>query len=154
MEKRAAAGAAAAAAAIAAVVAISASAPAEYDPYREREPASSGPFTLDSSEYALGENIFLIVGEMDPSAAGQIAFMRPSGSSHVPYKVIDFEGRGTPFNQYFTPVASKQAGICSGEDLAGTWLVTFEGTPYPPLRFDINPGVVVPGQEHRFGPVC
>lgn len=154
MERRAAAGAAAAAVAIAAVVAISAAAPAEYDPGRERAPVSSGPFELDSSEYALGENIFLTVGRMDPSAEGQIAFMRPSGSSHVPYKIIDFEGRGTPFNQYFTPVASKQAGICSGADLEGRWLVTFEGTPYPPLRFDISGRTVVPGQEHRFEPVC
>ena len=154
MQKRAAAGAAAAAVAVAALVAISASAPAEYDPQREREPVSSGPFEIDSSEYALGENIFFTAGRTDPSVSGTIKFMRPSDSGHLPYKIVEFEGENTPFNQYFTPVASKRAGICSGAELAGEWLVTFEGTPYPPIRFSINGDTVVPGQEHRFEPVC
>lgn len=154
MDRKAAAGAAALAAAVAALVAVSASAPAQYDPLRPSAPVSSGPFELDRSEYALGENIFFIAGRTDPSVNGTITFLRPEGSSHVPYKIIEFEGKNTPFNQYFTPVASKQAGICSGADLAGGWLVTLEGTPYPPLRFSIDGGSVVPGQEHRFENVC
>ena len=153
VDRRAMAGAAAAAAAIISVVALSASAP-QYDPDRAKAPQSSGPFELDSSEYALGENIFLVVSETDPSVSGSIEFLRPSGGGHVPYKTIPFEGRNTPFNQYFTPVPFKPAGICSGEDLAGGWIVTFEGTPYPPLRFEIDGGVKVPGQEHRFEDVC
>lgn len=151
---RRAAAAAAAAAAVAAVVAASALAPAPYDADRPREPLASGPFELDSSEYALGENIFLVVSRTDPSASGTIEFLRPSGSGHVPYKTIPFEGRNTPFNQYFTPVPSKPAGICSGDDLAGEWLVTFEGTPHAPLRFQMDGGAVVPGQEHRFEEIC
>lgn len=154
MQKRAAVGAAVAAVAIIVLVAISASAPTEYDPQREREPVSSGPFELDSSEYALGENIFFTVGKTDPSVSGTITFMRPSDSGHLPYKIVEFEGENTPFNQYFTPVASKRAGICSGADLAGEWLVTFEGTPYPPIRFSLNDNMMVPGQEHRFEQVC
>ena len=154
VERRAVAGAAAAAAAIIAVVAVSASAPPGYDPGRERVPQASGPFEIDDSRYALGENIFLVVSGLEPSVRGQVEFLRPSGGGHVPYKTIPFEGANTPFNQYFTPVPFKPAGICSGEDIAGEWLVTFEGTQYPPLRFEIDGGSVVPGQEHRFENVC
>ena len=48
-----------------------------YDGSREREWITSGPFEIDRSEYALGENIFIRMNELGPTEKGQVAFLRP-----------------------------------------------------------------------------
>ena len=126
-----------------------------YDATRERKWLTSGPFQIDRSEYALGENIFIRMNELDPMEKGQIAFLRPSNSTHYTvYLTIPFDGTKPAFNQYFTPDLSKTKGICSIEDIAGEWTVVFRGTDYDNIKFTVSDKIIVPGEEERYDPVC
>ena len=126
-----------------------------YDPTREREWLTSGPFQIDRSEYALGENIFIKINELDPTERGQIAFLRPSNATHYSvYMTIPFDGGKASFNQYFTPALSKVKEICSIDDIAGEWTVVFRGTNYENIKFTISDEVFLPGEEDRYEPVC
>ena len=127
----------------------------DYDSSREREWLTSGPFQIDRSEYALGENIFIKMSELEMGEKGQIAFMRPLNETHKSvYMTIPFDGSKPAFNQYFTPDLSKTRGICSIEDIAGEWIVVFRGTNYENIKFTISDKIFVPGEEERYEPVC
>jgi hypothetical protein len=126
-----------------------------YDAQREREWLTSGPFQIDRSEYALGENIFIRINEMDPTEKGQIAFLRPLNDTHKSvYITIPFDGSKPSFNQYFTPDLSKIKKICSIDDITGKWSAVFQGTNYDNIEFTVLDNVIVPGEEPRFEPVC
>jgi len=126
-----------------------------YDGSREREWITSGPFEIDRSEYALGENIFIRMNELGPTEKGQVAFLRPINDTHYSvYITIPFDGAKSSFNQYFTPDLSKVKGICSIEDIAGEWTVVFRGTDYDNIKFRVSNEVIVPGEESRYEPVC
>ena len=126
-----------------------------YDPTREREWLTSGPFQIDRSEYALGENIFIRMNELEPTEKGQVAFLRPSNSTHYSvYLTIPFDGSKSAFNQYFTPDLSAKKGICSIEDIVGEWTVVFRGTDYENIKFRVSDEIFVPGSESRYEPVC
>ena len=126
-----------------------------YVANREREWLGSGPFEIDRSEYALGENIFIRINEMDPSEKGQIAFLRPLNDTHKSvYITIPFDGSKPPLNQYFTPDLSKIKKICSIDDITGKWTAVFQGTDYDSIEFTVLRDVFVPGEEPRYEPVC
>ena len=127
----------------------------DYDPTRKREWVTSGPFQIDRSEYALGENIFIRIGQLELTEKGQIVFLRPLNSTHhSTYISIPFDGTDPPFNQYFTPDLSKSKGICSIEDIAGEWHVIFRGTNYESIKFTLSDMTFLPGEESRFEPIC
>ena len=127
----------------------------DYDPTREREWITSGPFQIDRSEYALGENIFIRISSMDTTEKGQIAFLRPLNDTHKSvYLTIPFDGSKPSFNQYFTPDLSALKGICSIEDIAGEWTVVFRGTNYDNIKFTLSDTMFLPGSESRYNPVC
>jgi hypothetical protein len=127
----------------------------DYDSTRDREWITSGPFQIDRSEYALGENIFLRIGLLEPTEKGQAAFLRPLNSTHMSvYLTIPFDGQGQPFNQYFTPDLSKIKGVCSIDDIAGEWKVVFRGTNYEDIKFTVSDKIFLPGSESRYEPVC
>jgi len=124
----------------------------DYSP-TPREWQTSGPFQIDRSTYAVGEKIFLIIGGLNPTEKGEVAFMRPLNSTHYStYITIPFDGAAKPvFNYYIDPQISKIRGICSVDDIAGKWAVVFRGTDYPNLHFEITKEVV-PGTN--VDPVC
>ncbi len=127
----------------------------DYDPTRKREWVTSGPFQIDRSEYVLGENIFIRIGQLEPTEKGQIVFLRPlNNTHHTVYITIPFDGADPPFNQYFTPDLSKSKGICSIEDIAGEWHVIFRGTNYESIKFTLSDRIFLPGEEPRFEPIC
>ena len=127
----------------------------DYDPTRKREWLTSGPFQIDRNEYALGENIFIRMNELESTQKGQIAFLRPQNSTHYSvYLTIPFDGAKPAFNQYFTPDLSKIKGICSIEDIAGEWTAVFRGTNYDNIKFRVSDTIIVPGEESRYEPVC
>jgi hypothetical protein len=127
----------------------------DYDASRVREWITSGPFQIDRNEYALGENIFLRIGQLETTEKGQAAFLRPSNGTHYSvYITIPFDGQDPPFNQYFTPDLTKIKGVCSIEDIAGEWTIVFRGTNYENIKFTVSDKIFVPGEESRFEPVC
>ncbi len=126
----------------------------EYEP-KPREWITSGPFQIDRSEYILGEKIFLRIGGLDFEEKGQIAFLRPSNSTHYSvYVTIPFDGVDkSAFNYYFEPSLSRNNGYCTVDDLIGDWRVVFRGTDYPNLEFKITKDIL-PGEKDKFEPVC
>ncbi len=127
----------------------------DYDASRDREWITSGPFQIDRSEYALGENIFLRIGQLEAIEKGQAVFLRPlNDTHHSVYITIPFDGTGLPFNQYFTPDLSKIKGICSIDDIAGEWIIVFRGTNYENINFTVSDKIFLPGEKSRFEPVC
>ena len=119
----------------------------EYTPL-EREWISSGPFQIDRSEYAIGEKIFIRIGGLEINELGQIVVMRPLNSTHhKQYLTIPFDGSDkSAFNYYLEPQINKKRAICSVDDLAGIWVLTFRGVDYPNMEFEINKKVV-PGTD-------
>ena len=126
-----------------------------YDPAREREWITSGPFQIDRTEYVLGEKIFLRIGGLSEDEIGQVVFLMPSNGTHYTvYISIPFNGADkTAFNYYVEPDLSKNREICSVDDLVGEWKVLFRGTDYPDLEFNIT-GQILPGDEEDYEPVC
>ena len=116
-----------------------------------REWQTSGPFSIDRHEYALGEKIFLNVNSLEINEIGQISILRTMNQTH--YKVwttYNFDGTyGESFNVYFEPKLSKFQEICSKDDLIGEWVMVFQNTDYENLRFKIN-DKIVPGDENNF----
>ncbi len=97
---------------------------------------SSGPFAIDKPKYKLGENIFLVVTNLQPNEAGVISFVRPNGLS---YADIPFNGTlKDHFTYYFTPTTSVFKNIYKPQQLVGAWTVIFHGVAYPPLKFELE----------------
>jgi len=105
---------------------------------------TSGPFQIDRSEYAIGEKIFIRIGELEFDTKGQIAVMRPLNVTHYSvYITIPFDGvKSLAFNYYVEPGISKVRGICSIDDIMGKWSLVFQGTNYPNLYFNITDRIV------------
>ena len=120
---------------IAAVAIVSAFYFIEIKEPREIQWISSGPFSIDKSQYKLGENIFLTVHGLNPDEVGNIIFYTPEGKT---WKVIPFNGTAkSSFSQYGKPNTNAQLKILEPRELVGMWKVTFQGTEYPPLTFEI-----------------
>ena len=118
-----------------------------------REWITSGPFQIDRSEYAIGEKIFIRIGGLEIDELGQMVVMRPLNSTHhKQYLTIPFDGSDrSAFNYYLEPQINKKRAICSIEDIAGIWVLTFRGVDYPNIEFKINKKIV-PGTDVT--PVC
>ena len=53
----------------------------------------SGPFTIDKSEYNLGEKIFITVNNLKEEDKGKVIFFRPlNNTSWSNYITMDFDG--------------------------------------------------------------
>jgi hypothetical protein len=119
---------------------------------QEREWISSGPFQIDRSEYAIGENVFLRVEGLGDFEEGSVDFMRMTSSGYSKYISIPFDGTKSSYNYYVEPQISSEKGIYSTDDLVGKWLIVFTGTNYDNLEFKITKNILpgtntVPVQE-------
>ena len=121
-----------------------------------REQVSSGPFTIDKSQYNLGEKIFITVTDLPQDEKGEMMFFRSmeNGDGWINYITMKFNGQAKQqFNLYFEPQLSKLKNICSTNDLAGTWMVKFVGTEYQNITFEIL-NQTSSWDERTFDPVC
>ena len=121
----------------------------------EEEWVKSGPFSIDKSEYNLGEKIFIVVNGLNEEDKGKVIFFRPlNNTSWVNYMTIDFDGvNKSKFNLYFEPKLGKLNKICSTNDLVGTWIVKFIGTEYSDINFEIL-NQTSSWDVRTFDPVC
>ncbi len=131
--------------------------PDDVDPYipEPRVWQTSGPFQIDRTQYRLGEQVLIRIGNLAPDEIGQIVFLRQLNDTHsAKYITIPFNGtQKNSFNQYFKPDLSRQLGICTTADLIVNWKVEFQGTNYNNLEFEII-DEFIPGDEKHYGPVC
>ena len=133
----------------------------------EEEWIKSGPFSIDKSEYNVGEKIFVSVNGLKEEDKGQVVFFRPTTSATnsgtmfqtsdiemEDYIKMDFDGKDKiQFNLYFEPALNKIKGICSINDLAGNWIVEFAGTQYQDINFEIL-NQTSSWDNRIFEPVC
>jgi len=126
----------------------------EYSP-KEREWITSGPFQIDRSKYVVGEKIFLVIGGLEYEEKGQVTFLRPLNDTYNSvYLTVPFDGaKKNAFNYYIQPQLSKTRGLCTIDDIVGSWTVVFRGTDYKNLKFEIT-NKVIPGDEDSYQPVC
>ena len=126
----------------------------EFTP-KPREWIKSGPFSIDRSEYILGEKIFFTIGPLSSTEKGQIVFLNPLNSTHYHvYLTYSFDGmKKNTSNLYFEPSLSKAKLICDKSELIGEWRVVFRGTDYENLEFSVIDDIM-PGDEKDFEPVC
>ena len=115
----------------------------------------SGPFEIDKEQYNVGEKIFLSTNGLLPEDKGTVQFLRPlNDTHHTSHIKIPFDGMGKEqFNYYFEPRLFEWKGICSIDDIAGTWIVKFVGTQYEDINFEI---LAQPSSwdDRTFEPVC
>ena len=121
----------------------------------EEKWVKSGPFSIDKSEYNLGEKIFIVVNGLKEEDKGKVIFFRPlNNTSWSNYITMDFDGENkAQFNLYFEPKLSELKKICSTNELAGTWVVKFIGTEYSDINFEIL-NQTSSWNERTFDPVC
>ena len=121
----------------------------------EEEWVKSGPFSIDKSEYNLGEKIFIVVNGLKQEDKGKVIFFRPlNNTSWNNYITMDFDGRNkTEFNLYFEPKLSELKNICSTNELVGEWVVKFIGTEYPDINLKIL-NQTSSWDTRTFDPVC
>ena len=126
----------------------------EYLP-KEREWITSGPFQIDRSKYVIGEKIFLVIGGLEYEEKGQVAFLRPLNDTYNSvYLTVPFDGaKKNAFNYYIQPQLSKTRGLCTIDDIVGSWTVVFRGTDYKNLKFEIT-DKIIPGDEDHYQSVC
>ena len=122
-----------------------------YDPAREREWLTSGPFQIDRSEYVLGEKVFLRMGGLTIEDKGEVVFFAPLNQTHYKlYATLYFDGmEKREFNYYIEPKLSKSKGFCTKDQLVGEWRVFFRGTDYESLYFKVT-DQILPGDENKF----
>ena len=121
----------------------------------EEEWVKSGPFSIDKTEYNLGEKIFIVVNGLNQEDKGKVIFFRPlNNTAWSNYITIDFDGTNkTQFNLYFEPRLNELKDICSTNELAGEWVVKFIGTEYPDINFKIM-NQTSSWDTRTFDPVC
>tara|TARA_B110000438_G_C15573838_1_gene546579 strand:+ start:178 stop:747 length:570 start_codon:yes stop_codon:yes gene_type:complete len=128
----------------------------KYQP-KDREWIKAGPFSIDRSEYVLGEKIFVDITNLDKNAKGEIIFAKIINNTTVHnYHMIKFDGAEQQQNVYFQIQPSKYLGFCTAEELVGDWgvyLQTEKVRELPILNFKIK-NLILPGSEDNFESVC
>ena len=116
----------------------------------------SGPFSIDKSQYNLGEKIFITVTNLPQDEKGEMIFFRPmeNGDGWVKYTSMKFDGQAKQqFNLYFEPRLSELKKICTTNQLVGTWNVQFVGTEFSNMSFEIL-NQTSSWDDRTFEPVC
>jgi hypothetical protein len=109
---------------------------------------TSGPFSINKSQYKLGENIFMIVSGLKPTDVGEIDMVDPKGDI---FSRIPFNGTmKSSFKQFFKPDTEAKYGLCNATDLVGHWYIAFKGIPYKSIPFEII-NEYIPGEEGSQG---
>jgi hypothetical protein len=145
----------------------------EEEIVEKEEWISSGPFSIEKSEYYLGEKIFLNVRAMPISVNGEILVLRPTITPNIKefesvkdipkelistktkYLGIEFDGKSKEnFNRYFEPKLSKWKNICSSDELTGEWVMIFSGTEYKPIFFEVTNEIAPWYEKEKFEPIC
>jgi hypothetical protein len=111
---------------------------------------TSGPFSINKNQYKLGENIFMIVSNLQPTDVGQIVITDPKGDT---YSKIPFNGTmKSSFKQFFKPTTQRSLALCNATDLVGHWNIILKGATYKSIPFEIV-NDWIPGSQAELQPV-
>jgi hypothetical protein len=123
-----------------------------YSYYQQKESedrqwkwVTSGPFSINKNQYKLGEHIFMIVSNLQPSDAGEIIIVDPKGDI---YSKIPFNGTlKSSFKQFFMPNTERKLALCNATSLVGHWYLAFKGVSYKSIPFEVT-NEYIPGQSN------
>ena len=109
-------------------------------------PQILGPLQINKDKYLLGENVFVVIKNLQPMDKGTVQFFTPNG---ILYNEIGFNGSERDFiKKYFKPQLLKAKDLCEKEDIIGKWTALFKGYSAK-LHFEILPDIL-PNQEYQF----
>ena len=109
-------------------------------------PQILGPLQINKDKYLLGENIFVVIKNLQPMDQGTVQFFTPDG---VLYEEIGFNGSEKNFiKKYFKPQLLKAKNLCQKDELVGEWTVMFKDYSAK-IKFEMLPDIL-PNQEHQF----
>ena len=118
---------------------------------RQHDYVSSGPVSVTQYKHRLGDDVFLVVGDLQPNEKDTLRIYTPKG---VEFKTIPYDGsKKSYFKQYFFPDTFAELNICTPEDLVGVWKIVFEDASYPALEFEMT-DEWVEGAEASITVVC
>ena len=110
-------------------------------------PQFLGPLQINKDKYLLGENVYVILRELQPGDKGEVHFRTPGG---VLYTTWQFDGSEKNFyKKYFKPQLLHSKNLCEKEDLVGQWTVYFQGIEMATLHFEMLEDIL-PNQEYQF----
>ena len=96
----------------------------------------SGPLGVTKYQHRLGDDVFLVIRNLQPNEKGTLYIFTPKG---VEYRTIFYDGAiKSDFNQYFYPDTNARLNICTPEDLIGIWKIVFEDGSYATLEFEMT----------------
>ena len=110
-------------------------------------PQVLGPLQINKDKYLFGENVYVILRDLNPQDKGSVQFFTPEG---ILYDSMGFNGADKDyFKKYFKPQLLKAKDLCEKKELVGKWTVLFKGYDMAKLHFEILPDIL-PNQEHQF----
>ena len=96
----------------------------------------SGPLGVTKYQHRLGDDVFLVMRNLQPNDKDTIHIYTPKG---VEFKTFSYSGAiKSNFNQYFYPDTFAPSNICTPEDLIGIWRIVFEDGSHPTLEFEMT----------------
>ncbi len=111
---------------------------------------TSGPFSINKSQYKLSEIVFMNVNNLQPSEAGTIQIIDPQGST---FENIPFNGTlKSSFTYYFKPNTARYLKLCTPQELVGSWGLIFKGVSYKPIKFEVT-NEWIPGGQAEIKPI-
>ena len=126
---------------------------------KEREWNSIGPFSIDRSEYVLGEKIFVNIKNTHvENLKGKMAFVKVVNNTHVyEYKKIPFDFSKPQQNFYISIDLFDKRGICTVEQIIGDWefrIIDEAGVGlFGFIEFEVL-DQIMPGDKDRYESVC
>ncbi len=110
-------------------------------------PQILGPLQINKDKYLLGENVYVILGDLRPQDIGTVLFITPTG---IIYDEWGFNGMEREFQKkYFKPQLLKSKNICEKEKLIGEWTVMFKGYDEAKIHYEITQNIL-PNMEYQY----
>ena len=110
-------------------------------------PQMLGPLQINKDKYLLGENIFLMVKNLQPMDQGKVVFYTPE---NIKFSEFTFDGsKSEMFKSYFRPQLLLSLNLCEKEQLVGEWSAVFEGYESKKLHFEIV-NEILPNSEYQY----
>jgi len=110
-------------------------------------PQILGPLQINKDKYVLGENVFVLLNDIEPVDKGQVIFETPTG---IIYETLNFDGKEqTSYKKYFKPQLLKGLNLCQKDLLIGEWKVYFRSYEGMSMSFEMT-DEVLPNEEQYY----
>lgn len=99
---------------------------------------SSGPFSVDSSSYKVGDKITLKATGIPPQLLGEAVFIQPNGNIH---HTLPIDGSKKPSINHYFKLLPHTTKNCIPYNYIGTWEISFrtlQGEIYNPISFEVT----------------